>query len=139
MWKLITLSVVTRRTTLAYPNCQIPSSYFFPFVSILKNELHNPPIPVDCFNFGAVISSPTPLPWAAGDSDFFVIVINQLKHEPIALGNNDHWQYFYSQPTIRISKEQPSINEAITLRPIEIRFGPKNANLSITDGPAALE
>ena len=30
------------------------------------------------------------------------------------------------------------MNEAITLRPIEIRIGPKNENLSITDGPTAL-
>lgn len=31
------------------------------------------------------------------------------------------------------------MNEAINLRPIEIRIGPKNGNLSITDGPTALE
>lgn len=31
------------------------------------------------------------------------------------------------------------MNEAINLRPIEIRIGPKNENLSITDGPTALK
>lgn len=34
--------------------------------------------------------------------------------------------------------EPLSSNEAIILRPIQIRIGPENANLSITDGPAAL-